>query len=394
MTGQAWPDLALRSPLSGRPLSRLGDGLLVVGDEIWPVIDDIPFLRVDRIEMARAAAGLLRDGDVLGATALLLTDQDGFAPDPPPSAADCAALLRHEASLSFRAAMTGLGFGRVGDYFAHRWSDPTFLSGLALLGRALPADDAPVVLELACGAGHFLAALQRAAVQTIGADVVFAKLWLARHFVSPGARLVCFSAEAAWPLAPDAARMVFCHYAFYFLPDKLGIAAQMKDLVGTGGTIAIGHAHNQAVDNHSAGAPLTVDAYEALFPGAEMFDDHELARSFVEHRAAVPADVAALAGIQAVSWLWRHDPGRDAGSDRASRFGSETSGRTLRLNPLYRQDADAARIVWPSPRYQDEYAGLASYPMRWTGADTLDPDDPHAADLLRRRIYVDLPPRW
>ena len=34
------------------------------------------------------------------------------------------------------------------------------------------------------------------------ADVVFAKLWLARRFVCPRARLVCFDAAAPWPL-PD-----------------------------------------------------------------------------------------------------------------------------------------------------------------------------------------------
>ncbi len=391
MTVCAWRNHVLRSPLSGVSLSRQGDGLLVAGDEIWPVIDDIPFLRADRVEMARSAAGLIQAGDTIGATALLLTDQDPFALDPPPSAAQCEALVRRQDSHSFRTAMQELGFGRVADYFAYRWSDPTFFSGLALLGRSLPEEDTPVVLELACGAGHFLEAMRRAGVQAIGTDLVFAKLWLARHFVSPAARLVCFSAEAAWPLETGGANMVFCHDAFYFLPDQADIAARMKCFVGPGGTIAIGHAHNAAVDNHSAGAALTIDAYADLFPGAQLFDDRELTRAFVESRTAVPAEMAALTAIPALSLLWREN----AISDRATDWlAVKTSGRPLRLNPLYHRDAETSRIVWPSARYEDEYAMLASYPMRWTGADTLDPNDPDAERLLRQGIYVDLPPRW
>ena len=398
MSGAAWPDLALRSPISGRTLTAQGSGpgagLLVAGDEIWPVIDGIPFLRADRVGMARSAAALIQEGGIAAATALLLTDQDPYAPDPPPSAAQCERIVRDEASLDFRTAMRVLGFGRVADYFAHRWTDPTYLSGLALLGQALPADGGTSVFELACGAGHFLSALQQAGLQAGGADLVFAKLWLARHFVSPSARLVCFDASAAWPLDAGTARTVFCHDAFYFLPDKPGIAAQMQRTAGAGGTVALGHAHNASAENHSAGEPLTVEGYASLFPGARLFDDRELTQAFVEARTPEPAAAAALAAIPAVSLLWRADGALHP--DRTGRpgFGTETSGRTPRLNPLYRQDPEGARVAWPSPRYEQEYAGLATYPPTWRGPDTLDAAGPEAETLLRRRVYVDLPPRW
>jgi hypothetical protein len=287
--------------------------------------------------------------------------------------------------------MQELGFGRVGDYFAHRWTDPTFLSGLTLLGQALPAEGSPGVFELACGAGHFLSALELAGVQAAGADLVFAKLWLARHFVSPQARLVCFDAQGPWPLGADTADTVFCHDAFYFLPDKPGIAERMQRLAGANGTVAVGHAHNAAVGNHSAGEPLTVDGYAALFPGARLFDDEELTRSFVENRRPGPAEASALVSVPAVSLLWQ---GKDATATGRPGFGTETSGRPLRLNPLYHRSPDGAQVVWPSLRYEQEYAGLASYPLDWNGPDTLDAGSPDRETLLRRRIYVDLPPRW
>ena len=383
----SWPPGTLFGPLSGRPLEARQPGVLAAADEAWPVIEGIPFLRADGIEMARAAVDLIEAGDIIAATALLLTDQDPYAPDPPPSVDACARLVRDE-TCTLRDAMQRLAFGRVADYFAHRWTDPTYLSGLALLGETGTGETDRPVLELACGIGHFLRAASLAGVATAGADIVFAKLWLARRFVCPDARLVCFDAATAWPLGEDAYAAVFCHDAFYFLPDKPAIAARMRRAVGEQGSIAIGHAHNAAADNHSAGAPLTVAAYAALFPGARLFDDRELTRAFVEACPPEASPVSALADVPAVSLLCG---GRTA---TGARFGTEAAG-PLRLNPLYRRDGDAARIVWPSPRYEQEYAALATYPMRWDGPDRIEPDRTDATQaLIRQRIYVDLPPRW
>ena len=387
----SWPPGTLFSPLSGRPLAARGSCVLAADGEAWPVVEGIAFLRADRVGMARAAVGLIEAGDIVGATALLLTDQDPYAPDPPPGIDECARLVG-DAACSFREAMRRLAFGRVADYFAHRWTDPTYLSGLALLDETRTRGADRPLLELAAGVGHFLRAAALAGVEAVGADLVFAKLWLARRFVCPQARLVCFDAAAPWPLADDAYAEVFCHDAFYFLPDKPGIAARMRRVVGAQGSIAIGHAHNASADNHSAGQPLTVEAYAALFPGARLFDDRELTRAFAEARPPEAADAMSLATVPALSLLCR-----DAAMDAVARhrFGIASESTRLRLNPLYRRAGSEARIVWPSPRYEQEYAALATYPMHWDGPDEIEPDQDTATQaLIRRRVYVDLPPRW
>ena len=72
----------------------------------------------------------------------------------------------------------------------HRWSDPTYLAGLALLGEHWPGD-LPAV-EVACGHGPYLRELgQRGVVDRTGVDVVLAKAWLGRRFVDPGAAWLC-----------------------------------------------------------------------------------------------------------------------------------------------------------------------------------------------------------
>src|SRR6185312_8717054 len=193
----------LRSPSSGADLRADTPHSLAAPGERWPVIEGIPFLRANRAELARRALALLDDGQAEAALVLLLGDQDDWARTPPPFEADRRALVRDAGRISFREAMDRLAFGPVGTYFAHRWSDPTFLSGLALAEAhwTRPAR----AFELACGAGHFLREFARRCPEVAGGDVVFAKLWLARRYVAPSARLLCFDAAAPWPLADGAA---------------------------------------------------------------------------------------------------------------------------------------------------------------------------------------------
>ena len=74
---------ALVSPLSGRSLHAISAHVLAAGDERWPVFDGVPFLRADRRTLADAALAAIDAGDIARAGALLLTDQDPFAPEPP-----------------------------------------------------------------------------------------------------------------------------------------------------------------------------------------------------------------------------------------------------------------------------------------------------------------------
>ncbi len=375
-----WGRGALRSPVSGAPLRADAPHSLASGVERWPVIEGIPFLRADRRALADDALAALDDGRPEDALVLLLADQDNWAHTPPPAEADRRHLVREAQRLSFRAAMDLLAFGPVGTYFAHRWSDPTFLSGLALAeAHASPG----AVFELACGAGHFLREFARAGVAA-GGDIVFAKLWLARRYLAPLARLVCFDAAQPWPFADAAFTTVFCHDAFYFLPDKPRVAAEMRRVAPR---ILVGHAHNGLVDNLSAGSPLAPADYAALFGSPLLYDDRELTAALVEARAPVPVPSAALSAAPAISMA------SGAGVPRpvVGGLALPPPGAPLRRNPLY----DGAAIRWPSERYATEYGPLATYPVQATGPDTaIAGADPMTDALARRRVLLDLPASW
>jgi SAM-dependent methyltransferase len=371
----------LRSPASGLPLHHDTPHSLSDGTERWPIVEGIPFLRINRRALADAALAALDAGQEFEAAVVLLADQDDWARTAVPSEDARRSVLRQAGALSFRAAMDILKFGPVGTYFAHRWSDPTFLSGLALA----EAHRAPgSVFELACGAGHFLREFGRSHALVAGGDIVFAKLWLARQYVARDAGLICFDAAAPWPFADASFGTVFCHDAFYFLPEKPHVAAEMRRVAA--GPVLVGHAHNALVDNLSAGSPLSPAEYAALFGGATVYDDRELTAALVDARAPRAEPASVLGTAPAVSMAV------DAGLPRAVVGGvaMPPAGAVLRRNPLYDWD----RVRWPSERYEREYAALATYPMEAEGPESAVAGDPAVEHLVRRRILLDLPPAW
>ena len=353
----------------------------------WPVIDGIVFARASRPDLAAEALALLDAGQREAALVLLLADQDDWWRGPTAEPEALRRLVRERDTLTLRDAMGLLAWGPVADYFAHRWSDPTFLAGLALMEAHWASPRS--AFELACGIGHYLRALSQRGVAVAGADVVFAKLWVARHWVAPEAELICLDAAMEpWPIAKDRCfDLVACHDAFYFLEPKGPILARMRRMAEDGGLLTIGHVHNSEWPNLSAGAALDAKALAALFPDGTVYDDAELTRAAIEQRAPCPAAPAALRGAEAFSVV----AGPAAAPPRIVEglLALPLAGAALRRNPLYRDGA----IVWPSERYGREYGPRATYPAHSTVPDRATAG-PQTAGLALRRELLDLPERW
>ena len=366
-----------RSPTSGRPLRADASHALCTedGEERWPIVDGIPYLRTGSEARAAEAVRALDAGDTDAALLLLLPENDRWWDGAPPPEADLRRLLAERDRLTLRVAMDLLGWGRVGTYFAHRWGDPTYLAGLALLDAHWPHPR--TAFELACGIGHYLRALGSQGVRCMGADLVFAKLWVARHWVAPQAQLVCFDAEAPWPVEPRA-DLAFCHDAFYFFQHKASVAVQLR---AAAPAIAISHVHNSAHANYSCGAAIDRAELDDLFPGARLYADEALTAAAVACRAPTRE---GLDTTEAFALFAPDGPPRPVGA-----LTLPCDGAPVRRNPLLGRNGPA----WPSERYAAEYGPRATF-----RADARVPD--HAlmtsrwTEAAARRELVELPERW
>lgn len=353
----------------------------------WPVIDGIAFARASRPELAAEALARLDAGDRDGALVLLLADQDDWWRGPTADEAALRTLLRDRERMTLREAMEHLAWGPVGDYFAHRWSDPTFLAGLALMEAHWTAPKN--AFELACGIGQYLRALGQRGVGCTGADVVFAKLWVARHWVAPSAELICLDAAVMpWPLGKGRRfDLVACHDAFYFLEPKGPILDCLRCLAGDEGWLAIGHVHNRDWPNLSAGSAITAGELAALFPDGIVYDDAELTRAAIGRRAPRAEALGNLTGAEAFSVV--AGPGVGPVRPVTGALALPPEGAALRRNPLYQ----SGEIAWPSDRYAREYGPRATYPARATCPESAVAGAATAEWAMRREL-LDLPERW
>ena len=360
--------MKLRSPTTGRVLEPDTPHSLAAAGERWPVVDGIPYLRTDSEGLVAVALDHLDAGCPDDALVALLTDQDAWWTGPATSLPELKRLVRERHTLSLREAMALLRMGPVADYFAYRWSDPTYLAGLALLEAHWTEPKS--AFELACGIGHYLRDLTRRGVACTGADVVFSKCWLAKNWVAPDAEYVVFDAGAHWPVEDEQYDLAMCHDAFYFLPDQQRVAATLRRI---GDVIAISHVHNSAVAGGAKGPAKTAAEWAALFPDATIYDERELRRALLESDTPRATGWRDAPETEAWSLVERASPARPI----AGGLALSTADATLRPNPLL----DGEAIRWPSNRYRDEYAPACA----WT--------DPNA-DPVRSRRLVDLPERW
>lgn len=272
----------------------------------WPVVLGISFLHAGRLELAEEVAALVLKKDFANALALLLQDTDDFA-SLIPHIADCRRtaerLLANDKEFHACEMMQALRYGRVTEYFSVRGSSPTFFSGLGLLKiGVLP--NSPLI-EVGCGAGHFLNWLQARGIEVLGTDSVFSKLCLAnRYFSIKADRLICAVAGKGTQLPLETLQVtnVFCHDVFYFIRDKLEAIIDFRRLAGAGGSTMIGHAHLSTADHGIvSGYPVPLDAYRQIaLPDAHFFDDVSLV-STGAYATPPPHEIAGTA--EAVAFL-------------------------------------------------------------------------------------------
>jgi SAM-dependent methyltransferase/uncharacterized protein YbaR (Trm112 family) len=391
-----------QSPAQQMMRGRLQTGVLGCGCCAYPVVAGIPYLRSG--QAARTALGLLDVGKIDEALMALIGLDRGRRKE-------FDALRGGAGSCTYRQALAIFSPTPEGTYFLHRFSDPTFLVGEALLG-ALGQNKRCTrgrLLDLCGGTGHLTRTLCDLAPdgEVWLADVELWKLWLARQFVAPQCRAVCCDAAQPLPFARGSFSLVVCADALHYLwPRRLAVG-EMTRLAGRDGVIAVPGLHNALCENPSAGSPLDPAGWRRLFEEtpARLFAESavldavlagrpiELSANYADAElAAEPALIAIASGLEGVF--------RDYSLPAA-----RPVVRRPALNPLYRRPDGGPANVWtlqfPSAEYAEEFAACRRYlPERLVLTESqmegLNRGEV-AGELhewVRRRVVLDLPANY
>jgi hypothetical protein len=322
--------------------------------------------------------------------------------------------LARSPDATYAQCVDALGPAFEGRYFLFRFSDPTYVVGEALVHAV-----ADVVLreggravDVCGGSGHLTRVLTAASRPApVLADLYFAKAWLAQRFTSPGCEAVCCDGNAPLPFARGAFKLALCSDAFQYIWTKRQFVAEMIRLIdipgaGSAGAVVINHTHNQLAWSPSHGQPLTPDGYRDLFEtvAPRVFAESGLFQDVVDHGRIDLSrrdEEAALKAEPALAIVASKDPN----VFRPHPIVAPARRGELRINPLYAQRRAAGgvelQLTFPSADYEDEYGACRRYlpEAARVSAATLDaiaggPPTPELADLLRRRVVLDLPVRY
>jgi uncharacterized protein YbaR (Trm112 family) len=377
-----------------------------------PVIDGIPVMHLQ--EDATAALDQMKAKRPERARRTMF----GLESDAQAEAFDAVAA---SATSTYRDAVEALGPNFEGGYFLYRFSDPTYLVAQAVVGAVAstvlgePASGRRAI-DICGGSGHVTRTLlDLTSTPPILADLYFAKIWLARRFTAPGCEPVCCDGNAPMPFARGAFTFAMCTDAFMYIWTKRQFVGEMERLTDTSGrrsaspgAAVIGHAHNERTWSPSHGQPLPPEGYAQLFESLEPHIFGELGL-FADIVGGGPLDLsrredtATLDANPALTIVASRDP-RVFARHPLPAPPAKAAGE-LRLNPLYAQEADGDRVrlrlAFPSADYEEEYGACRQYlPEALTlerstmAAIEAGRVSAEIAELLRRKVIVDLPTRY
>ena len=393
----------LRAPLV------LESGVLRCGCSAFPVIDGIPVIQktpvgaiaytagatqaegvpiarlVELLEAGRTLEALLGSLEVPGRLGHALARRlPGSAARSPrlqsairyPFRRRMRSLLRHRARTSVRDLL-GLWFHKgsflgesMGTYFRLRFCQPRHLAALALL-EAVPASGKPV-LDIACGLGHLEHYLSNrpSPAASIGLDMNFFQVWIAKHWFAPGAEYVCADAGDGLPFADGAFSAVLCSDAYHYIPNRPGLLAAIERCA-PGSPVVLTRLGNRAVMPNEGAERDPAGYREELGPhageGLMAFTEEELVRDYLAARNPFARVEKLPSGLERAKWLtfaWNLTaPMRAAIPDARTR--PHTVGRPG-LNPIYRIGSRSRgrmrlRFEFPLPWYAYENHGMLAY---------------------------------
>lgn len=255
-------------------------------------------------------------------------------------------------------------------YYAYRFSQPRYLVGMSLINLFLNSQKP--ILDLACGAGHFMHYLTntRENQKCVGIDRDFVSLYIAKKFIAPKGEYICAEADKPLPFEDDCFSGVLCSDAFQYFTNRSSSVKEMQRIVSKEGVIVLTKIDNPLVSNSEEPEQITPSELKELFsdmPNSVVGEEIILNR-YVKKlgpNLSKENEIEELNKMEFLSLIasFQNDVFQDQGS-----FDTwpHSIGR-LQLNPLYKEysrDESGSihyNYVFPSEIYEYENKGWLEY---------------------------------
>lgn len=238
-------DLAiLRCPFCKSKLKYINTFSVQCSCDTYPVIKNIIYLKKEKKD--RALFYLAR-GNTIMATLYLLDSR---------KIAHFILVFLPFVSFQVMLSMLSLAYPSGALWWNHlkqRRRRATHLLSLATISGICTNN---LILDVGCGAGHFLDTASRwASPKTIiGIDISFFLLYCARkYFVPQTALLICADIERGLPIQNHIAHRIFMNDCFMYIRNKQFVLQEIKRIVAHKGAAFLTHVHMSGAHNVGQG---------------------------------------------------------------------------------------------------------------------------------------------
>ena len=296
-------------------------------------------------------------------------------------------------------------------YQSYRYGQPRQLVALSF-ATLLEGSGGGPILDLGCGCGQITFNLTQLAPgrRVLGIDTFFFGLYLAKHWIAPGAEFLCCAADVPLPFPDGFLSAVFCSDSFHYFVDKATAIAELKRLIHEDGLILSTGMHNACVQRELAyGLPLTPDGYAGLVSDMHhrlVADTDVLGRYFQKQGPPLAQsgekERLERAPLLSMAASRRPDVFRDHG---AFEDWPHAKGR-LRLNFLYKEEsreggAVRLRRTFPTARSEADQAEIKPYLPETVEAPVSALEDlaqgkrtPDVEKLIAQGVVMGMPERY
>jgi SAM-dependent methyltransferase len=160
---------------------------------------------------------------------------------------------------------SGLRMPDAYDYFYYKFAQPRSLVALAY--TTLISNPFSPVLDLGCGYGHIMHYLLNGNTERllVGIDREYFPLYVAKHFIAPGAQFICSDINMPLPLADSVFSVVLCNDVFHYINQKMQLMREARRVALGNAFIVYSSVRNRLQNDPYSGYPLSPKAYHRLF---------------------------------------------------------------------------------------------------------------------------------
>ena len=233
--------------------------------DVYPVVEDIVYLKKDYQQRNQKAAQLIRQGKRSLALKTLFLEERKLTRWLYSLSAKLRLSLKVFISLWKLLAPSSKPWH---EYLLHREQRVTFLLSVATLAWRKKKS---TVLDLGCGAGHFLkqAVFLSPSSTHIGVDGYFSLLFLAKKYILPrkttSTLLICADINAGIPVRSTTVEFLYCNDAFMYLHRKYFIASELERVITAKAKVFITHIHHRLATNLGQGYGLSIQESFQMF---------------------------------------------------------------------------------------------------------------------------------